>query len=87
MSDYANFQELFQPMGGIGRITFDFGDYNPISQDLVLPYTVPNYSNGNFGEISGKLTENHFIGTWFSNPFGIVGNFDIVKIQEETPTP
>jgi hypothetical protein len=87
MQDYSNFQELLQPMGGILRVTFDFGDYSPMSQDLILPYTVPNYSAGNFGQISGRLKNNHFIGNWFANAFGNVGTFDIVKTPSEVTSP
>jgi hypothetical protein len=66
-------------MGGFLRVIFDFGDYSPMSQNLILPYTIPGYAVGAFGELSGNLQSGHFKGMWFSNPFGNVGIFDIIK--------
>ncbi|MEO5968955.1 MAG: hypothetical protein ABIQ95_03435, partial [Bdellovibrionia bacterium] len=80
LRDYGYFHELLGPMGGFLRVMFDFGDYSSLSQNLILPYTVAGYSLGNFGEVSGILHDGHFKGTWFANPFGDVGTFDIVKI-------
>lgn len=74
--DYANFQALLNPLGGFSRVMFDYGDYNPNTKILVLPYAVPGYSSGNFGELTGNLNTSHFTGKWFAKPFGDVGTFD-----------
>ena len=79
LRDYLHFQELLKPMGGVLIVTFDFGDYSALSQSLILPYTVPGYASGLFGEVSGTLQGDHFIGTWFTNPLGDVGTFDLIK--------
>ena len=86
LRDYGNFQELLKPMGGFLRVIFDFGDFSSLSQNLILPYSIPGYSLGTFGEISGVLQNGHFKGTWFANPFGDVGTFDIVKITSDGKT-
>lgn len=87
LRDYGSFQELLNPMGGFLRVIFDFGDYSPTSQNLILPYTIPGYAFGSFGEVSGILQDGHFRGTWFSNPFGDVGVFDIIKNNPGGKTP
>ena len=78
IQDYGNFQELLSPLGGNMRVLIDYGDYSPMSQNLILPYSIPGYAQ-TYGEISGRIVNNHFIGTWFSSPLGEVGTFDIVR--------
>jgi hypothetical protein len=77
--DYGNFQEILTPLGGFIRVLFDYGDYSPMSQKLILPYTVPGYTQTYFGEILGNIKDGHFVGTWFSNAVGDVGTFDLVQ--------
>jgi hypothetical protein len=81
--DYAYFQELLKPMGGYLIVTFDFGNYSSLSKSLILPYIIPNQSNGPFGVISGILEGDHFKGTWFANPLGNVGTFDLIRNASE----
>ncbi len=75
MSDYSHYSDLIDPMGGFTMTMFDFGDYEPNTHLLVLPYTVSGYSQGSFGELQGHLENNKFTGTWFSKPLGTVGKF------------
>lgn len=78
-SEFTDYSEILNPLGGLETALIDFGDYNPRNQQLVLPYNVASYTQGSFGEFSGTLDQNHFSGTWFSKPYGVVGSFDLVK--------
>jgi hypothetical protein len=84
ISDLATYSALTGPMGGYLTVTFDFGDYNPRTQQLILPYTVTGYSQGSLGELNGTLSNGLFHGTWFSKPLGDVGIFDLT--QDSTPS-
>jgi hypothetical protein len=73
--DIPGFHELLDPLGMFATVTFDLGDYNPATQQLVLPYDVPGYAGGSFGELTGTLSGGKFTGDWFSKPFGDAGTF------------
>ena len=77
-SDLSN---LRTPLGLGNSAQFDFGNYSDKTQEMVLPYSVPHYSLGTFGSLSGKISGNHYQGTWFANYIqgGKVGTFDFVK--------
>ena len=85
MSDLASFSTLTAPMGGYLKVLFDSGEYNPRSQKMILPYSVPGYSEGEFGELNGILTNGTYQGTWFSKPYGNVGTFTL-KFQKADAT-
>lgn len=74
-ADYPGFHALLDPMGGYATVLFDLGDYDPSTQQLVLPYTVPGYSSGNFGELTGTLTNGTYQGDWFCKPLGDTATF------------
>ena len=78
--DVANLSELVGPMGGFQKILIDYGDYNPINQILLLPYSVGGYSNGYFGQLQGTFSNNQFTGTWFAKPFGEVATFTLSQV-------
>lgn len=82
-SEFTDYAEILNPLGGLGTALIDFGDFNPRNQQLVLPYNVASYTQGSYGELSGTLTQDHFTGTWFSKPYGTVATFDLIK----TPAP
>jgi hypothetical protein len=79
-TDFPFFSEMLQPMGGYQTVLFDFGDLDAATGALLLPYSVPGYSQGVFGELTGTLTGSQFSGTWFSKSFGTVGSFTLTKI-------
>ena len=86
MSDLSTYSALTEPMGGYLTVMFDAGNYNPRTLKMVLPYTVPGYSQASLGELDGTLTDGHFTGTWFSKPVGIVGTFDLTQTSGTTVT-
>jgi hypothetical protein len=80
--DRASFGALMDPMGHYTTATFDYGDFDPSTTQLTLPYSVSG-STGTYGEMSGTLVINpntglyHFSGSWFSKPFGTVATFEL----------
>lgn len=71
--------DLLDPMGRYWNIAVDYGNYNPTSHVMTLPYAVSGYTQGNFGDLSGTLVNGHFVGTWYAKPLGDVASFDLVK--------
>ena len=86
MSELSNYSVLTEPMGGYLTVMFDSGNYNPRTLKMVLPYTVPGYSQASLGELEGSLNNGHFQGTWFAKPVGIVGTFDLVQTSGSSTT-
>lgn len=78
-SEFTDYAEILNPLGGLGTALIDFGDYNPKNSQLVLPYNVASYTQGSYGELSGTLGQGHFTGSWFSKPYGTVGTFDLTQ--------
>jgi hypothetical protein len=77
--DYPDFSALIDPMGHSTVMTFTFGDYTPSSGAIVLPYMVNGYSQGNYGQLSGKLSASQIQATWTANPFGTVGTLELSR--------
>jgi hypothetical protein len=78
---WARYPELMNPMGSMPQVVVDYGNYNASDHSLTLPYSVPAYTQGNFGLLSGTLLGDHFKGSWFAKPEGDVATFDLVKEQ------
>jgi hypothetical protein len=78
-AQYSQYPALIQPMGGFALLAFSYGDYDPESKRMTLPYNVSGYSNGNFGELFGKFQNGEFTGKWFCQPLGLVGDFAFSK--------
>lgn len=80
--DLSDFSGLTDPMGQCSRVNIDFGDYNASTNEILLPYTIPNYSTGSYGELSGTFThgatQDRFTGQWTSK-LGLAGTFDVSK--------
>jgi hypothetical protein len=82
LADYSHFGPLLDPMGGFSIATFDYGDFNPTNNQLILPYSVAG-ATGTYGELTGTLAPDpqtgiyHYSGSWFSKPFGTVGTFEL----------
>jgi hypothetical protein len=76
---------LRMPLGQGDSAQFDFGNYSDKTQVMVLPYSVAHYALGTFGSLSGKITGNHYQGTWYANYIqgGKVGTFDFVKAASQ----
>lgn len=81
IEDMSSYAALTRPMGSYSKVLFDFGNYNPRSHRMILPYLVPGYSGSSFGELQGTLVGGHYVGTWFSKPFGDVGTFKLTRSQ------
>lgn len=77
LNDWPGFHELLGPLGENITVTFDLGDYDPSTLQLVLPYTVSGYSGGTYGELSGALQNGKYHADWFSKPYGDAGTFDL----------
>jgi hypothetical protein len=75
--DWPGFHALLGPLGGNAVVTFDLGDYDPSSQQLVLPYNVAGSSGGTYGELTGTLKNGQYQGDWFSKPYGDAGTFNL----------
>ena len=84
VSDYKNYSDIINPMGGFSTVLFDYGDYDTHTHLLVLPYGVSGYNQGNFGELQGELKDGTFTGTWFAKPLGVVGKFSFVQTQGDS---
>ncbi len=84
ISDYGSYSEIINPMGGFSTVLFDFGDYDPKTKILILPYNVSGYAQGNFGELQGSLNNGVFKGEWFAKPLGVVGKFKFVQKQKSS---
>jgi len=77
------YPELYMDMGGVGAVTFDNGDFTPSAGStsngkIYLPFSVPGHTNGEYGEVSGTITNGEFTGSWNANAFRSRGNFDVV---------
>ncbi len=84
VSDLSSYSSLTAPMGGFLRVIFNFGNYNSYTRKLILPYTVPGYTQNSFGQLDGTLIDGNYQGTWFSKPFGVVGRFNFVQVNSHT---
>jgi hypothetical protein len=82
IADYGSYSEIINPMGGFSTILFDFGDYDPKTNILILPYNVSGYSQGSFGELQGDLHNGVFKGEWYAKPLGVVGKFKFTQAQK-----
>jgi hypothetical protein len=80
-SDYGHYSEIINPMGGFSTVLFDYGDYDPKTKLMILPYNVSGYNQGSFGELQGELHGGVFTGTWFAKPLGVVGHFVLNQIS------
>jgi hypothetical protein len=76
---YSTLPELMQATGGTEAISFTYGDYNPGTQIINLPFNVPNGPQGDYGSLSGTLNGNQFSGTWYSESSQAVGTFTLTK--------
>jgi len=81
----ADYAELTDPLGQFAQALFDFGDYDPQTNLMVLPYNISGYSQGSFGEFTGELHAGVYKGTWFAKPLGEVANFELRQVSKETP--
>lgn len=75
-SGYSSAPELVNAMGGLGALPFDNGDYNPANQQIYLPFNVPSHQ-GEYGEVRGTFNNGRFTGTWFSESYQTIGDFDV----------
>ncbi|MDB5039138.1 MAG: hypothetical protein JWQ35_2666 [Bacteriovoracaceae bacterium] len=75
----SNFTVLLNAMGRYRRVMIDYGDFNTKTLELNLPYQVPGYSQGNFGEFTGELSGDAYAGNWYAKPYGTVGNFVVIR--------
>jgi hypothetical protein len=81
VDSFKKYADLTNPMGGFSILLFDFGDYDPQTQLLVLPYGVNGYDQGSFGELQGKLSDGVFTGSWWAKPLGEVGSFRFTQAK------
>ena len=85
ISKYSRYNEILAPMGGFSIAIFDFGDFDPDTHLMILPYNVSGYSLGSFGQLHGKLENGTFTGYWFSKPLGNVATFSLKMISGAAP--
>ena len=78
LESYSSFVPLLGPLDNMSLAQIDNGDYLPSQNSAVLPY-LSHDGKTVFGSFSGVVSGNEFKGTWFSNDFGTVGSFDLIK--------
>jgi hypothetical protein len=90
---YETLPDLMRATGGSDHIAFTYGDYVPSTQVLNLPFTVPNYSGGDYGAVIGVLssitttksgvstTVWTYEGTWYSDSSQAVGHFILKRTE------
>jgi hypothetical protein len=83
--DMLNYSELLDPMGNYTMMTFEDCDYDPQTHAFACPYNVPEFHDGAFGEVYGKLEKGKFVGTWTSRIQSNVATFTLNKSRTENP--
>ena len=78
---YMTLPLLMEATGGYRAISFTFGDYDPLTQRIYLPFLVPGHTQGNYGEMRGtlNLATSRFAGVWYSNSYEELGAFDLPR--------
>ena len=76
---YITLPALMEATGGFYAISFTYGDYDPITHRVYLPFSVPGHTQGNYGEVRAILDigTKHLVGVWYSNSYEEVGSFDL----------
>lgn len=76
---YLTLPPLMAATGGFSAISFTYGDYDPLTRRVYLPFSVPGHTQGNYGEVRATLDTNtkHLSGVWYSNSFEELGSFDL----------
>lgn len=77
--ELPKYKDLLLPMGNMRRLIVDYGNFYPATHALTLPYMVPGYAQGPYGELAGELSGDRFTGTWFAKPLGDVATFEFIK--------
>ena len=81
----TKYRDVATAMGLYTSVIFDYGNYKPETRTLIMTYSVPGYAEGgSFGNLTGKITDGHFIGQWFVKPLGMVADFDLVIQAEDS---
>jgi hypothetical protein len=75
---YEDASQLMAYTGGNVTV-FMPGTYTTQTHEVILPYTVPNYAQDHYGEITGDVENGQtFVGTWSVNSYGDdVGTFSL----------
>lgn len=80
-AEQDNYLDLKKGMGMWLNMVIDQerSNFNDTTGTLTLPY---NVGTAEFGDLTGKLDGDHFVGTWYVNPLGDWGYFDLSKVNE-----
>ncbi len=86
-SAVVTYHDLIHAMGGSYTISITDGFYDSDSGAVSLPFSIPGYTQGNFGQLTGTIANGNFShGVWQSDSFSTVGTFDLT-LCSGSPTP
>jgi hypothetical protein len=80
-SEAAKCIDLIEATGYFMKVFISEGFFDSAKNTLQLPFSIPAYTRGNYGEIDATLSTDHLVGVWMTKPMGQVATFDLVKKQ------
>ncbi len=76
---YMTMPALMEATGGFAVISFTYGDYDPETGHVFLPFSVPGHTQGNYGELRANLdlASKQLSGVLYSNSYEELGSFEL----------